>query len=73
MTSDQLDFIGKLNQIEEQASAFSAELGPGLGKASLQHILMLARALRGRLQFGGCTIVRVMPELPPGSPDKPPA
>jgi hypothetical protein len=74
MTGEQLDFISKLNQIEEQANAFSAELGPGLAKARLQHIVMLARALRGRLEFGGCSIVRAGPELPlPGSPHKPPA
>ena len=73
MTGDQLDFIGKLYQIEEQANAFSAELAPGLAKARLQHIVMLAKALRGRLEFGGCTIVRVASGLPPASPDKPPA
>ena len=74
MTSDQSDFISKLSQIEEQANALAAELGLGLAKARAHHVAMLAKALRGRLEFGGCSIVRVEPGLPrPGSPDKPPA
>jgi hypothetical protein len=72
--TDQVDFIAKLRQIEEQAHALSAELAPGLSKTRFQHIIVLAKTLRGRLEFGGCSITRSGPELPlAGDAEKPPA
>ena len=59
MTADHADFIAKLRQIEEQANALGAEItAPGLARTRLQHIVVLAKTLRGRLEFGGASIVR---------------
>ena len=52
------DFIAKLQQIEEQANAAIAELGPCVSRTRLQHIVVLAKTLRGRLEFGSLTLVR---------------
>jgi hypothetical protein len=58
MTHDSADFIAKLRQIEEQAHSVSAEISPGLSRSRLQHIVILAMTLRGRLEFGPAAIVR---------------
>jgi hypothetical protein len=57
MKTDQADFIAKLLQIEEQANAAQAELPPGLASTRMQHIVVLAKTLRGRLEFGGASVV----------------
>jgi hypothetical protein len=58
MTSDSTDFVAKLRQIEEQANNAAAEVGPGLARSRLQHIVVLAMTLRGRLEFGPAVIGR---------------
>jgi hypothetical protein len=66
------DFVAKLQQIEEQANALHVDLPIGLAKARLQHILVLAKALRSRLEFGLVTVVRVdLSSPPPGEQGKP--
>ena len=65
MTADHADFIGKLRQIEEQANALGAETAPGLARTRVQHILVLAKVLRGRLEFGGASIVSRAAGSPP--------
>ena len=57
MTADHADFIAKLRQIEEQANTVGAELPLGLAKTRVQQIVVLAKTLRGRLEFGGAAIV----------------
>jgi hypothetical protein len=59
MTDDSADFIAKLRQIEEQANSANAEMAPGLSRTRLQHIVVLAMTLRGRLEFGPAAIVHV--------------
>ena len=58
------DFIAKLRQIEEQANAAIGELAPGVPHTRLQHIVVLAKTLRGRLEFGALVIARVDPTSP---------
>ena len=48
--NENADFIAKLQQIEEMATALNAQLGE-LAKTRAQHIAILARSLRGRLEF----------------------
>ena len=55
------DFVAKLNQIEEQANAAIAELPAGMLKTRMQHIVVLAKTLRGRLEFGAVAVVRIDP------------
>jgi hypothetical protein len=51
--NDNADFIAKLQQIEEMANALGAELDAQLAKKTrAQHIAILARSLRARLEFG---------------------
>jgi hypothetical protein len=64
MTADHADFIAKLRQIEEQANALGAEVAAGLPRTRLQHIVVLAKMLRGRLEFGGASIVRRVADTP---------
>ena len=64
------DFIAKLRQIEEQANEAIGELEPSLSRTRLQHIVVLAKTLRGRLEFGTLVIARVDP---PGSTPEAPA
>jgi hypothetical protein len=52
------DFIAKLQQIEELAHALGVELGTSLARTRTQHIVLLARSLRGRLEFGGLSVLR---------------
>jgi hypothetical protein len=67
LTAEHADFIAKLRQIEEQANALGAEITPGLASTRLQHIVVLAKLLRGRLEFGGASIVlRAASAPPPG-------
>jgi hypothetical protein len=74
MTADHADFIAKLLQIEEQANIANAELAPGLLRSRLQHMAVLAKTLRGRLELGPLAIVRAEPEATsPGEHEKPPA
>lgn len=51
-------FIAKLQQVEEQAHSLAAQLGSSLAKSRAQHIVLLARSLRGRLEFGGLSVLR---------------
>jgi hypothetical protein len=53
-----VDFIAKLQQIEEQANAVIAELAPCVSRTRVQHIVVLAKTLRGRLEFGSLLLVR---------------
>jgi hypothetical protein len=55
--NDNADFIAKLQQIEELAKALGAELHTHLEKTRAQHIAILARSLRGRLEFGSASVV----------------
>jgi hypothetical protein len=64
MTSDHADFIAKLRQIEEQANVLAAEVAAGLARTRVQHIVVLAKTLRGRLEFGGASVVRRGAEAP---------
>ena len=74
MTQDNADFIARLRQIEEQANMASAELAAGLLRSRLQHMAVLAKSLRGRLELGAVEIVRIDPEATsPGEPETPPA
>jgi hypothetical protein len=57
MNKHSADFIAKLRQIEEQANSANAEIAPGLTRTRLQHIVLLARTLRGRLEFGPAAVV----------------
>ena len=71
VVTDKADFIAKLLQIEEQANLAGAELAPGLLRSRLQHMAVLAKTLRGRLE-GAVEIVRVERNPPPAvAGDKP--
>ena len=52
MADEREDFMAKLRQIEEQAYMLAADHAAGLAKARLQHIAVLAKSLRGRLELG---------------------
>jgi hypothetical protein len=76
MTAHHADFIAKLRQIEELAGGVHGELPQSLLllRTRIQHIVVLAKALRGRLEFGPMAIVPVETGAPsPGAPEKPPA
>ena len=62
------DFIAKLHQIEEQANAMIAELAPGVSRTRAQHIVVLAKTLRGRLEFGSVAVVGAQAPPAPGDP-----
>ena len=51
------DFIAKLRQIEDLASALGPELHATQARTRAQHITLLARALRGRLELGVASVV----------------
>ena len=59
--NENADFIAKLQEIEELAHALSAELGASRASSRAQHIMLLARALRGRLEFGGLSVAKPPP------------
>lgn len=76
MTAHDADFIAKLVQIEELANAVHGELlqNSPILNSRVQHIVVLAKTLRGRLQFGSIAIVAVEPGARPvGEAGKPPA
>jgi hypothetical protein len=58
MTEDSADFVDKLRQIEEQANLINAERPHNPLRSRLQHMAILAKALRGRLELGVVTVVR---------------
>ena len=75
MGTDHSDFIAKLRQIEELANGVHAELPATrmMWRTRVQHILVLAKTLRGRLEVGGLTIAPAAATVPPPvAPDKPP-
>ena len=55
------DFIAKLRQIEELANAVVAELAPGVSHTRVQHIVVLVKTLRGRLEFGSVALISAQP------------
>jgi hypothetical protein len=76
MNADNSDFIAKLRQIEELAGVIHSELPQRLLmlRTRVQHIVVLAKTLRGRLELGNVAVVRVDPEATlPGAGEKPPA
>jgi len=67
--NENADFIAKLQQIEELANALGAGLGAHLEKTRAQHIAILARALRARLEIGGASVMpRGVPSLEKSRP-----
>ena len=70
MTADNADFIAKLRQIEELAAEVHGLLPQAqlLLRTRVQHILVLAKTLRGRLELG---TVAMVPVEPPGEPREP--
>ena len=70
MSTDNVDFIAKLRQIEELATEAHGQLPPRemTLKTRVQHIMVLAKTLRGRLELGNVTLV---PVEPPGEPREP--
>ena len=55
------DFIAKLRQIEELANALVVELSPGMPRTRVQHIVVLVKTLRGRLEFGSVALISAQP------------
>jgi len=62
------DFMAKLRQVEELANAVVAELTPGVTHTRVQHIVVLVKTLRGRLEFGSVALVAPPPKGP--APDE---
>jgi hypothetical protein len=62
------DFIAKLRQVEELANTAIAELTPGVAHTRLQHIVVLVKTLRGRLEFGSLALIAAPPKGP--APDE---
>ena len=54
---EQADFAAKLQQIEEQANSALQELPPGLARNRVQHIAVVARMLRSRMEDGSVLVV----------------
>ena len=74
MADEKTDFVNKLRQIEEQAHMANAELSASLARTCVQHIIVLAKILRGRLEAGAVTIAGVgRRAAPPGEEQKPSA
>lgn len=74
MADEKTDFVNKLRQIEEQAHMANAELPASLARTCVQHIIVLAKILRGRLEAGAVTIAGVgRRAAPPGEEQKPSA
>ena len=67
MTEERDDFAAKLLQIEEQANMALVDLPPGLTRDRIQHIAIVARMLRYRLDVAQ---VVVLPS-PGSSPQTP--
>jgi hypothetical protein len=75
MSPDNADFIEKLRQIEDLAAVAHEDLPKSLLRlrTRVQHIVVLARMLRGRIELGSLAVVRIDPDATiPGEPDKPP-
>jgi hypothetical protein len=75
MSPDNADFIAKLRQIEELAAVAHDDLPKGLLRlrTRVQHIVVLAKLLRGRIELGSVAVVRIDPDATvPGQPEKPP-
>jgi hypothetical protein len=74
MTAHNADFITKLLQVEQLAHTVNGELPETflLLKTRVQHIVVLAKNLRGRLEFGSIAIVAVEPRVPPPEAKTPP-
>ena len=71
---EKTDFVNKLRQIEEQANMASAELPASLARTCILHIIVLAKMLRGRLEFGAVSIASAgLRATPPGDEEKPSA
>jgi hypothetical protein len=70
MLDEKADFTTKLTQIEEHANLAQAELSPGLTRNRLQHISVLAKYLRARLDLVASSLLGASPG---GSKTKPPA
>ena len=66
------DFIAKLRQIEEQANAVIAELSPCVSRTRVQHIVLLAQTLRGRLEFGSVALISAQQPEEPAPGKQPP-
>ena len=70
MLDEKADFTTKLKQIEEHANLAHAELPQGLTRNRLQHISVLAKYLRARLESASSSLLGASP----GDPEtKPPA
>lgn len=70
--TEHADFVAKLRQIEELASALGAEVHASLARTRVQHIALLARAMRGRLELGSASVVATGAAGPAGEERKPP-
>jgi len=55
---NQEDFVTKLREIEEQANLLATDSPPGL-RTRCQHIALVARVLRGRLEGGVMVVTRL--------------
>jgi hypothetical protein len=75
MSAEHSDFIAKLRQIEELASVVHAEIPQSrlMWRTRIQHIVVLAKTLRGRLEFGSISVVHAEPSAPSEEAKKPPA
>jgi hypothetical protein len=54
---EQAGFAAKLSQIEKQANSALQELPPGLVRNRVQHIAVVARMLRSRVEDGSVLVV----------------
>jgi hypothetical protein len=67
MTEERDDFAEKLRQIEEQANMALADLPAGLTRDRIQHIAIVARMLRYRLDVAAIVVL----SSPDSSPQTP--
>jgi hypothetical protein len=75
MSADNADFIAKLRQIEDLAAVAHDDLPKSLLRlrTRVQHIVVLAKMLRGRLELGPLAVMRIDPDATiPGESEKPP-
>jgi hypothetical protein len=70
--NEHADFVAKLRQIEELASSLGAELHASLPRTRAQHIALLARAMRGRLELGSASVVATGAAAGPAGEEKKP-
>jgi hypothetical protein len=57
MNEEHADFAAKLQQIEEQANLALADLPPGLTRDRVQHIAIVSRMLRYRLDVAAIVVL----------------